>query len=256
MSSSTRALILAAGCGRRMLEATADRPKCLVQLAGRPLLDWQLAAIRQAGIEDIAAVGGYRAEQLVDRVRTPFVNQAWAATNMVRSLMCAADWLHAGNTVIVYSDIAFRASAVHRLAEATSDISITFDRQWDRLWSGRFGSPLDDAETFRCENGRVVEIGGRPTSVAEVQGQFMGLLRFTAAGWRRISRYLDGLEAPVIDKLDMTGLLSRLIQAGEHVQGVAVDGGWVEVDSASDLAYYEEMLCRLGPSGGWTHDWR
>jgi choline kinase len=157
---------------------------------------------------------------------------------MVRSLTCAAPWLESGDTLVSYSDIAFNASAVERLAAATGDIAITYDRQWATLWSGRFEAPLDDAETFRIDRGRVVEIGGRPESLDEIEGQFMGLLRFSAAGWQRISGFLETLEPATVDRLDMTGLLARLIAAGETVEGVAIDGGWVEVDSESDLAYY------------------
>ena len=246
MTDSRRVLILAAGRGRRMREATADRPKCLVELAGRPLLEWQRAAFRQAGIETVAAVGGYRADRLAQEIEVPFVNQAWETTNMVRSLTCAAAWLESGDTLVSYSDIAFNASAVERLAAATGDIAITYDRQWAPLWAGRFEAPLDDAETFRIDGGLVTEIGGRPQSPEEIQGQFMGLLRFSADGWRRIGRFLDGLEPAAVDRLDMTGLLARLIAAGESVEGVAVDGGWVEVDSESDLA----LLRKHDPGAG------
>ena len=55
-----KAIILAAGRGSRMGGATAERPKCLVELSGRPLLDWQIHALRQGGIEDIAIVRGFQ----------------------------------------------------------------------------------------------------------------------------------------------------------------------------------------------------
>ncbi|MEQ8815120.1 MAG: phosphocholine cytidylyltransferase family protein [Thalassobaculum sp.] len=256
MSSPYRALILAAGRGSRMRDATADRPKCLVPLAGRPLLDWQRSAFQRAGVDTIAAVGGYRAERLAREIEVPFVNPRWETTNMVRSLTFAAPWLGERDSLISYSDIAFRPSAVERLAAAPGDIAITYDRQWAALWRGRFEAPLEDAETFRVEGGRVVEIGDRPNSMYEVEGQFMGLLKFTVAGWQAVSGYLDGLGDAATDRLDMTGLLRRLIADGHEVRGVPVEGGWVEVDSESDLAYYESMVGAAAHSGPWAHDWR
>lgn len=256
LTTPDRVLILAAGRGRRMREATADRPKCLVTLAGRSLLDWQMNAFRRAGIKAVAAVGGYRADRLAEELDVPFLNAAWETTNMVRSLTCASAWLESGDTLISYSDIAFGGSAVKRLASSHGDIAITYDRLWADLWAGRFGTPLDDAETFRIDDGRVTEIGGRPESMAEVQGQFMGLLRFSVEGWRRIKACLDTLDPETVDRLDMTGLLSRLIAAGEDIRGVPVDGGWVEVDSETDLAYYESMAAREDGSTRWPHDWR
>lgn len=256
MNRPDRAIILAAGRGSRMRDATADRPKCLVPLAGRPLLEWQRASFNRAGIATVAAVGGYRADRLADEIDVPFVNPDWQTTNMVRSLTYAGAWLGERDTLISYSDIAFRPSAVERLAAAPGDISITYDRQWAALWRGRFEAPLEDAETFRVEDGQVVEIGARPDSMDEVEGQFMGLLKFTAAGWRTIRAHLDRLGQAATDRLDMTGLLRRLIADGHRVGGVPVDGGWVEVDSESDLTYYETMVNAAEHSTPWTHDWR
>src|SRR6185503_13206340 len=53
-----RAIILAAGRGSRMGQLTAEIPKCLVQLGGKPLLEWQTGALRAAGIDRIAVVTG------------------------------------------------------------------------------------------------------------------------------------------------------------------------------------------------------
>jgi hypothetical protein len=51
-----RAIILAAGRGSRMKNLTDERPKCLVELRGKTLLEWQLGALRHAGINEIAHV--------------------------------------------------------------------------------------------------------------------------------------------------------------------------------------------------------
>ena len=53
------AIILAAGRGSRMKELTEEKPKCLVELAGKPLLHWQLSALRAAQHERILVVRGY-----------------------------------------------------------------------------------------------------------------------------------------------------------------------------------------------------
>jgi NDP-sugar pyrophosphorylase family protein len=58
------AIILVAGQGTRLRPLTNDKPKCLVELAGKPLLEHQLETLRARGVEDIHIVGGYRADQL------------------------------------------------------------------------------------------------------------------------------------------------------------------------------------------------
>jgi len=57
----THAIVLSAGQGRRLAPLTDSRPKCLVQVAGRPLLDWQLHALAAAGVRDVTVVTGFNA---------------------------------------------------------------------------------------------------------------------------------------------------------------------------------------------------
>ena len=84
-----RAIILAAGEGTRLRPHTLDRPKCLVPLAGRPLLAWQADALRRAGVDDITVVTGYRADQVATLGFATVHNDRFRETNMVASAMCA-----------------------------------------------------------------------------------------------------------------------------------------------------------------------
>ncbi len=88
-----KAILLAAGRGSRMKELTDARPKCLLELRGKSLLDRQLEALRKAGISEIAIVTGYKRELLADRGLVEFHNPRWADTNMVSSLASAQEWL-------------------------------------------------------------------------------------------------------------------------------------------------------------------
>lgn len=241
-----KAIILAAGRGSRMKELTEDRPKCLVPLAGRPLLDYQVTALRTAGVGSIGIVRGWRKESLERPDFTPFDNPRWAETNMVASLACAGEWLRAGPCIVSYSDIVYLAPAVSVLASAPGDVAITFDPAWLNLWSRRFADPLADAETFRRNaQGHVIEIGRRAARTSEIEGQYMGLLKFTPAGWNVAERLWQGLEPARRDKLDMTSLLRLLIEGGVvPVHGVSAPGPWGEADSAEDLALYERMIAR------------
>jgi choline kinase len=219
---------------------TEAMPKCLVTLGGRTLLDRQLDTLRGAGIARIALVTGWQAGQLAGRGVDTFHNPRWADTNMVISLASAGAWLEADTCVVSYSDIFYPAAAVAALMADPGDVAITYDPEWLALWSRRFADPLAEAETFEIDaTGRVTDIGQRTTDLAKIRGQYMGLLKFTPAGWTSVSRLLASLGDAERDRLDMTGLLRRLIGAGVTVRGVAVEGPWGEVDSESDLALYE-----------------
>jgi choline kinase len=254
-----RAVILAAGRGSRLGHLGADRPKCLVEFAGKPLLERQIAALRRGGVDEIGVVRGYRAEMIDLPGVSYFLNQRWAETNMVMSLTAAAAWLHSGPAIVGYGDIFYRSELVRGLAGAPGRLVISYDRDWCRLWTRRFVDPLADAETFRINaDGHLLEIGGRTTRLEEIQGQYMGLFKFTPPAWSVVEALLATLDAPTRDKLDVTGLLGRLLAGNELSIGTfGTDGQWGEIDNAQDVALYEDMVRRgelvLEDTG--TSDW-
>jgi choline kinase len=239
-----KAIILAAGRGSRMKNLTDTRPKCLTELNGKSLLDRQLTALRDAGIKQIAIVTGYKREMLTNRGLIEFYNSRWADTNMVSSLACAESWLQAETCIVSYSDIFYSEQAVKSLMSSAASLAVTYDPNWLELWTKRFGDPLLDAETFRLKkDSTLAEIGYKPKSVEEVQGQYMGLLRFTPKAWVEIARIMGDLTSVERDKIHMTGTLQRVIEAGRvNVAAVAYKGGWGEIDSVMDLDMYEKNI--------------
>src|SRR5271154_242714 len=206
-----RAVILAAGRGSRMGHLGDDRPKCLVELEGKPLIERQMAALQRGGIDQIGIVRGYRAEMIDFPDLSYFANERWAETNMVMSLVAAAPWLRAGPVIVSYRDIFYRSELVHSLGVAAGQLVISYGRAWRRLWSRRFADPLADAETFRTDAaGQLLEIGGKTTQIEDITGQYMGLLKFTPPAWSAVEALLRTLPTPTRDRLDVTGLLRRL----------------------------------------------
>jgi choline kinase len=237
------ALILAAGRGSRLGALTDDCPKCLVRLGGRTLLEWQVEALRGAGVSRIAAVRGYQANKITAPDLLTFDNPRWAEANMVVSLRCAADWLAAEPCIVSYGDIVYPASTVITLAQSLSDLAIAYDVNWRSLWEARFDDPLTDAETFTLDaHGCLESIGLRPATLSEVQGQYIGLIKFTPAGWARVNRHLASQPPETVDRLDMTSLLRRLLADGMSIDAVPISDRWFEVDTARDLELYESTL--------------
>jgi L-glutamine-phosphate cytidylyltransferase len=173
-----------------------------------------------------------------------FDNARWAQTNMVMSLATAADWLRAGPVMVSYADIFYRGELIRGLADTAGDLVISFDRDWRRLWTRRFADPLADAETFRIDaRGTLLEIGGKTANIEDIEGQYMGLLKFTPSAWSAIEALLAGLDAPARDRLDMTSLLRRLLNEGTvSIRTFGTDGQWGEIDNPEDVALYQSML--------------
>ena len=249
-----KALILAAGRGSRMLGDTEEKPKCFIRLHGRRLLDWQVHALCEGGVADIGLVRGYLGK-MFDLPLRYFDNHDWARTNMVRTLLVADEWLEGGTSIVSYSDIVYTPATVRRLVESRAEIALAYDPDWLNLWSQRFFDPLGDAETFRLDaSGRLLTIGERALTSEEIQGQYMGLLKFSSAGWSRVRELLGSFSSERLDRLDMTTLLRAGLESGWEIEAVPVFGRWGEIDQPSDVELYtrlldpEELLGRSGCS--------
>jgi choline kinase len=238
-----KALILAAGRGSRMGELTAEQPKCMVEFQGRSLLNWQQEACVEAGIRRVGVVAGYRREVFDDTDLMVFENPKWETTNMVRSLQCAGAWLSAGPCIVSYSDIFYEAEAVRLLMQSKATLGVLYEVNWREQWEERFENPLSDAETFRIDAaGHILEIGNRAKTMDEIQGQYMGLLRFTPESWRQVTAHLATMLPEAINNLSMTALLNQMIAAGVTVTGIPYEGVWGEIDSESDLIAHENRF--------------
>jgi phosphoenolpyruvate phosphomutase len=242
-----RAIIVAAGMGRRLAPHTDDRPKCLVEIAGKSILERQIDAYRAAGVDEIAIVRGYMAERVQVAGCRYFENRDFARNNILASLFHAEPAM-AGGFYFSYSDIVFRPEVVRQLAASEGDFALVVDRRWDEAYVGRTLHPESEAELARVDGtGRVLRVGKRQVERAQAHGEFIGLARFSARAaevmrddYRRLEREL-GRDAPFgaaprFEVAYLTDLLNHLIDSrGERMQSVDIDGGWREIDTPQDL---------------------
>lgn len=236
-----RAILLVAGRGSRLKHLTNDHPKCMVQLHGKPLIAHQIQALQAAGIQTIAAVTGYQSEKIqAEGLTERFTNPHWQTSNMVRSLMMAEPWLSSSDCIISYGDIFYEPSAITSLMTCQAPIAITYDTHYLETWSKRFANPLDDLESFKLNaKQQLIEIGKKPNTLDDVQGQYMGLLKFSKDGWISLQHLLSTLSDTAINQLDMTSFLNLAITHGLSIQALPYSGAWGEIDHESDLKLYE-----------------
>jgi L-glutamine-phosphate cytidylyltransferase len=236
-----RAIILAAGRGSRLNEMTDNQPKCLTELGGHPLLEWQITALRSAGIDDITIVTGYLNE-VVEAIGVPTVhNPIWSKTNMVGSFLCAKELIDRP-TIVSYSDIVYGPEVVESLLASDASLGVSYDESWEALWRERFEDPLSDAESFRIDDrGVLQEIGGKVSKIGDIEGQFLGLLRFTPSSMFWVGNMIDK-NPELAASLDMTSMLARLLADGLEIHGVPIKGKWCEIDTQSDLRVATRLL--------------
>jgi len=243
-----RAVILAAGQGRRLRPLTDSRPKCLVEVRGRSLLDRQIDVLRSRGIHDILVVGGHRADQLPSERAVIAINHRYAETNMLWTLFTAEARLKAP-LLIAYGDIIYSARVLDRILDSSGDISVVVDSEWIAYWKERSEDPLYDAETLRYRSdGSLAEIGGRPQDLNEIQGQYIGLMKFNQNGLVALRRHYHKAQVqPDLlsrgpEQAYMTDILQSLINHGTVVSAVTVQGQWAEIDTLADIPIAEQRL--------------
>lgn len=244
-------IILAAGQGTRLRPLTDEKPKCMVPLHGRPLLDWQIGTARSAGIEEIVVVGGYRADCLERDDCKLIINERFETTNMVESLMCARDWLSDG-CIVSYGDIVYEPRVLRSLLNADSSINIVVDSAWREYWQARFDNPLDDAESLELDKlDRITSIGQSVTDIDAIKAQYVGLMSFDTEGIQAVlSTYEKARKESsegknpfggtrTLDGMYMTDLLQGMITQGHELRPTRIDRGWFEIDNLTDLHYAE-----------------
>jgi hypothetical protein len=108
-------------------------------------------------------------------------------------------------------------------------------------------NPLEDAETLKLDGDRIIEIGRKPTSYSDIQGQYIGLVKVSAeyvndfiSTWHAMDKNVkyDGKD---FDNMYMTSFIQYLIDSGWDIRAAFIDSGWLEVDTVEDLQCYERM---------------
>ncbi len=248
-----KAIILAAGEGTRLKPLTDTRPKCLVELFGKPLIIHTVELFQKSGISDITIVTGY----LSNMVKIPNVsyriNKNYDSTNMVETLFCAKDKLK-NSVIISYADIVFQKNILESLIDSKENISVIIDSNWEEYWKLRFKNPLDDAESLILDDQNyITNIGQKTRIISEIQGQYIGLMKFQNDGLTNLINFYENAKNistqginPLNSKLPfeksyMTDLLQGLINDGNNIKAIPVHNGWLEIDSINDYILYKKM---------------
>lgn len=252
-SEAVKAVILAAGFDDRLMPLVSDRPKAMLEVKGKPILERQIDTLQQCGVRQVAVVRGYKKEQVTLPNVKYYDNDAFEESGELASLLRAGAEL-SGPVVVMYGDILFDRNILERLLQSADDITLVCDRSWPDTRTARASAEADlviESPTPRRhhrflsdeQSVRVDSIGARIDPEAAT-AEFIGMAKLSARGCQilgEVYRELRdrGEERPVHESATLrtaklTDLLQEVIRRGHVVASVGIYQGWLEVDTFED----------------------
>ena len=232
-----KAIVLAAGVGKRFKEVTDHRPKCLIDIQGKTLLERTLAALGAAGISQAVVVTGYRGEMITQQigstcggVQVKYVLNPQYEKGAILSLLSARDEFD-DDILIMDADVLFPIAMIDRLIHSPHANCFLLD-----------GSAKNTGEEqmLLTRDGRVLNIVRGGSGNFDVIGESVGFLKVSRTDAPLLRSILENLVAQGRDTIEHEEaypiFLSQRVVGFERVD----DLPWTEIDFPEDLQRAEQ----------------
>jgi L-glutamine-phosphate cytidylyltransferase len=235
-----KAVILAAGQGTRIRSVHGERPKCLIEVDERTILDHQLDALCIAGINDVAIVVGYEKEQIIAHAKQrnhpnqkiQFIeNPAFALTNNIYSLWLSLEWLRGDTFVCLNADVIFDPEILASAVRSLAPISMIVDPLW-----------REETMKVIISGNRVLRMS-KKISREDFSGTYIGITVFNRAIQERFLGKMDDVISAGRVKEFFNVAVQELADEGVQVGFTSTDGlPWAEIDDPLDLTFAQQSV--------------
>ena len=258
-SSQMAVIIPAAGEDEELKPLLNGRPKAMLEIAGRTLLDRQVASLAANHLNDITVVAGYARDKMRAEGVAILENKDYKNGSMMHSLMVAREKMQNG-FLMLYADILLEDHIIAKLLDCREDIVLVADnttqyhkyeggKALDFIVSKRKHRPTRRKLSFAGES--LVERIGATISPGAATHEFIGLARFSRTGAEQlVATYEDCIgnfqgrfhEAEDVARLNFTDIIQEMIDRGFRVHFLEIHQGWLEIHQAEDLKLANEFL--------------
>ena len=172
-----KAFILAAGVSRRLYPETYNTPKCLLDVGGKPIINYQLEAIQNIGIKDVTMIIGYYREMLVAHVKKHFpslnfnfiVNNHYFETNTAYSVYLGRKNLVTDNHILMNADVIYTPELITRINESSYETVLAVDIKK----CGREEVKVIEGGSYK------IKAIGKELIEEQCLGEFLGVAKFS-----------------------------------------------------------------------------
>lgn len=229
-------IILAASRGE-FEELTEQKPKTLLAVNGKPILDHQLSAAHQLGIKDFALVCGFGKQAFKGYSLDIIENNEYAKTGELYSLYLARKAFQP-QTIISYGDIVYPSFMLHDLLNDPNPITLVVDAESE---ADEFHRKKDWVLTNQAYSKQTFNITSKLVNIHSQEqlegahGEFIGLWRVQGTGMELVLQALEELKAkPNFKQMSLMDLFNHLSQQTTVVVRY-VKGFWLDIDGIVDL---------------------
>lgn len=234
-----KAIILAAGQGKRLLPLTQDTPKTLLNISGTTILEYQLVTLASCNVKEVVLVGGFRVDKLKDYAERYIAlhgldlklkvinNKDYAITNNLYSLWLAKDEMNSDFLVINGDNVFDRRAIVKMIQQKdiTAAVAIHKNPSYD-----------DEDMKVRIVGSNVVEISKGIDNLA-ASGESIGLRLFRGKG---VAAFKYAMDLAMIEDVKRNAFFVRAIQ---HMIDMGHNVSFVEVTEFKygELDFFEDL---------------
>jgi len=231
-----KALILAAGVGKRLKPITHCIPKTLIKIEDKPILGHILTNVRRCGIKDVLIVTGYKSELIQKYVGdgtrwgldVNYCHNKWySATENILSVQLAAKELLGDKFVLINADDLFSPVILQRLIEARGDIVLAVDGE------GTLGT--EEMKVSVDENGRVNGVS-KELNPSESFGEDIGIMKFSEEGGKAFLNAVEDVIQKKGSHFYFQEALHYLTNQEYPINYIDIENEpWIEIDDHFDL---------------------
>jgi choline kinase len=239
MKKIMNAVILSAGRGTRMSEVTKDRPKCLIEIGGKTILERQIELLLKNSIKVIYVVIGYKADMIrkeienIENVKI-IINEEYATTDNIFSLYLTRDKIKGEEFILLNGDALFEEEIIKNLVNRKKmDIAPVDSKYYDQ-----------EELKIREENGMLVEILSKKAPKKMSDGSTIGIFKFSSEGstilFDEIGKCIKGRMKNKWFEYALNNILREIKMHKIDIHGLK----WIEVDDTGDIEKAQELFGR------------
>ena len=241
-------VIAAAGYEERINSIEREIPKVMLKIRGKSLLERQVELFKRLDISEIYVVRGYQKKQ-INFTEVKYVdNDEYRDSGIFYSFYLALKEM-SNRMILSYGDIHFEEKIIKELLINMADFAIVVDRSWRDHYQNRTEHTICEAELVVVEDGAVKSVGTE-INYESSYGEFIGLASFSKKGVEIVKKLCLEInkkesgekDFQFLKKASLTDFLNKLIQNGERVVPVDINGGWLEIDTFED---YKESWSKI-----------